>query len=80
MAFHAFIVVSGGTESFYLDGVLQGTSTGTPNLAFASPNNLTIGAGYIGGTWKNEIHYEESGNTGYRDFFQGQITDVTFTQ
>ena len=77
---HAFITASGGTESFYLDGVLQGTSTGTPNLAFASPNNLTIGAGYIGGNWKNEIHYEQSGNTGYRDFFNGQVADITFTQ
>lgn len=76
----ARITVSGGTQSFYLDGVLQGTATGTPNLAFANPNNLTIGAGYIGGNWKNEPHYQQSGNTGYRDFFNGEIADVTFTK
>ncbi len=76
----ARIVASGGTESFYLDGVLQGTATGTPNLAFASPNNFTIGAGYIGGNWKNEIHYQQSGNTGYRNFFDGEVANVTFTK
>ena len=40
----ARITAGGGSESFYIDGVLQGTATGTPNLAFASPNNFTIGA------------------------------------
>ena len=73
----ARITVSGGTQSFYIDGVLQGTATGTPNLSFANPNNLTIGAGYIGGGWKTEKYY---GLTATRDFFNGEIAEVTFTK
>jgi hypothetical protein len=76
---HAVLTASGGGETFYLDGQLQATASGTPSFTFANPTNFTIGAGYIGGSWPNEIHYKESGNTGYRDFFNGEIADVTLS-
>jgi hypothetical protein len=36
-----------------------------------------FGAGYIGGGWPDETHTEESGNTGYLDYFNGEIADIT---
>jgi hypothetical protein len=76
---HVVLTASGGGETFYLDGQLQVTASGTPSFSFANPTNFTIGAGYIGGNWPNEIHYKQSGNTGYRDFFDGEIADVTLS-
>lgn len=76
---HAVLTASGGGETFYLDGQLQATASGTPSFTFANPTNFTIGAGYIGGNWPNEIHYKQSGNTAYRDFFNGEIADVTLS-
>lgn len=77
---HAIITVGGGTETLTVDGQTQGTLTGTPSLTFANPTNLTFGAGYIGGTWPDEPHHGQSGNTGYLDYFNGEIADITLTQ
>jgi Concanavalin A-like lectin/glucanases superfamily len=75
---HAVITASSGSETLYLDGTLQGSTTGTPNPGFSSPNNLTFGSGYIGGNWPDEPHYKSS--TASLDYFNGQVADVTFTQ
>lgn len=79
---HVVLTVSGGDEYLYLDGKLQnsGGTAGTPSLTFANPTNLTIGAGYIGGTWPDEADHEKDGNTGYLNYFKGYIAAVTFTQ
>jgi hypothetical protein len=77
---HAVLTVSNGTQTLELDGQLQETASGSPTLTFANPTNLTFGAGYIGGLWPDESHYSTSNNTGYIEYFTGQIADITFTQ
>jgi hypothetical protein len=77
---HAVLTASAGTEYLYLDGTLQHSASGTPNLGFASPNNLAFGSGYIGGGWPDEPHYKQSGNTAWPYYFDGQLGDITFTQ
>jgi len=77
---HAVLTATTGSQSLYLDGQLQGTLSGTVNLTSANPGNLTLGAGYTGGNWPDEPHYQQNGNTGYADYFHGQIADITITQ
>jgi hypothetical protein len=77
---HAVLTVSNGTQTLQLDGQVQGTASGSPTLTFANPTNLTFGTGYVGGVWPDEPHYQQSGNTGYLDYFTGEIADITFTQ
>jgi hypothetical protein len=77
---HAALTASGGAETLSIDGQQQGTASGTPSLSFANPNNLTFGAGYIGGSWPAEPHYGQNGTTGYLDYLNGQIADITLTQ
>ncbi|MDA8321950.1 MAG: laminin G domain-containing protein [Actinomycetota bacterium] len=68
------------TQTLWLDGQNQGTITGPINLAaIGSPTNLTFGAGYIGGSWPSENHYKQNGNTGYLDYLNGQLADITLT-
>jgi hypothetical protein len=59
---------------------VQGTASGSPTLTFASPTNLTFGAGYLGADWPVEPPYQQNGSTGYLDYFTGEIADTTFTQ
>jgi hypothetical protein len=74
---HAVLTVTGGTQTLLIDGQQQAADTGTVNLTFANPTNLTLGAGYIGGAWPDE---NNSGKTSIVEYFNGQIADVTFTQ
>ena len=56
---------------------------GLPNrqcFTQANPTNLTIGAGYTGGNWPAEPHYQQNGSTGYPDYFTGQLADITLPQ
>lgn len=68
------------SEFLYVDGVLQSSygETGTAACADGNFSNLAFGAGYIGGGWPDEAHYEQSGNTGYLQYFKGDIADVDF--
>jgi hypothetical protein len=75
---NAVLFASGDTETLTLDGVLQGTATGTASFSYASSTHLDFGAGYIGGVWPDESHYKEDGNTGYLTYFQGDLADATF--
>ena len=75
---HAILSAGAGTETLTLDGQQQHV-TGTPNLTFANPTNLTFGAGYIGGSWPDEPHQNQNGNTGYLDYFRGQIASITLS-
>ena len=76
---HVVLTDSGGTETLTLDGVVQGTASGTVSFTYASPTNFDLGAGYIGGSWPDESHHEQSGNTGYLTYFNGELADVILT-
>jgi hypothetical protein len=65
-------------ETLTLDGIQQAVSAAT-TMESGSWANLTFGAGYIGGTWKNEVDYEKNGNEGYLQYFKGQLADITFS-
>jgi hypothetical protein len=58
--------------------VLQGSYSGTgyPDGNFS---NLAFGAGYNGGAWPDEADYEKSGNTGYLQYFKGDIVNIDFS-
>jgi hypothetical protein len=77
---HAVLTAGSGSQTLQLDGQLQGTASGSPTLTFANPTNLTFGTGYVGGNWPDEPHYSKTSNTGYIEYFTGQIADATFTQ
>jgi Concanavalin A-like lectin/glucanases superfamily len=72
---HAVLTATGNTQYLDIDGKLQGTLPGT--VILASLPNLNFGAGYIGGSWPTEPHYKQSGNTGYLDYFNGELADIT---
>jgi hypothetical protein len=59
---------------------VSGFGSGNVNLTFANPTYLSFGAGYIGGNWVDERYFKKSGNTGFIDYFNGQIADITFTR
>jgi len=75
---NAVLMATGDTETLTLDGVLQGTATGTASFTYASTTHLDFGAGYIGGSWPDESHYKQDGNTGYLTYFKGELADDTF--
>jgi hypothetical protein len=75
---HAVLTASAGTQSLYIDGKLQATLSGTVGLS--NLPDLNFGAGYLGGSWPTEPHHEQSGSTGYLDYFNGTIADITLTQ
>ncbi len=76
---HAVLAGNNTTQTLTLDGATQGNAlTGQINL---NPTGgglpyLDFGAGYIGGGWPDESHQNQSGGTGYRTFFNGQIADI----
>jgi hypothetical protein len=74
---HAVLTGAGTTQTLTLDGTSQGSLTGTVDPTGAY---FYIGAGLLGGTWPDEIYYEQNGNTGYITHFNGDIADVTFKQ
>lgn len=77
---HAVLTATSSSQSLYLDGQLQDALTGTVSLTAANPGNLTMGAGYTSGHWPAEPHYKQNGNTGYTNYLNGQIADITLTQ
>ena len=77
---HAVLTATSSSQSLYLDGQLQGTLTGAVSLTQTNPTNLTLGAGYTGGSWPAEPHHQQNGSTGYPDYFTGQLADITLTQ
>jgi hypothetical protein len=72
---HVTLAGNSTSQTTTLDGIAA-TVQGTINL---TNSYFYIGAGYIGGTWPDETHYEQQGNTGYLTYFKGKIADVTFT-
>lgn len=73
---HVRLSGSGTTQTLTVDGVVQGTITGH-SINLTGLPNLDFGAGYIGGGWPNEIY---GGQTGTRDYVNGEIADITFSQ
>jgi hypothetical protein len=72
---HAVLTATGNTQSLYVDGQLQATLPGAVGLGGLP--DLDFGAGYLGGNWPEEPHYKQNGNTGYPDYFNGQLADIT---
>jgi hypothetical protein len=72
---HAVLSGNGTTQTLTLDGVVQGTASGT--ISLSSLPSLDFGAGFIGGPWIDETN---SGKTGAIAYFDGEIADITFTQ
>src|SRR5205814_7061609 len=76
---HVVLAGQGSSQSMYLDGVSQGSKSGTINFTF--PNGVQyayVGAGFLGYLWPNQPHYSTSSTTGYASFFNGSIADVGF--
>jgi hypothetical protein len=73
---HAILTMYANSQTLYLDNQpsqnLPGGFTGTTT-------NLDFGAGYIGGNWPDEIHQQPDNNTGYLEYFNGQIADPIFS-
>ena len=63
-------------ETLTLDGVQQAVS-GDATQVGVTWGNLDFGSGYLGGGWPNETHHLQSGNTGYLQYFNGQMADIT---
>jgi large repetitive protein len=76
---HVVLAGGGNTQAMYLDGTLVGTGSGVIQLYDANGSkNVYVGAGYIGGGWPDEPHQNPNDNTGYAEYFTGQIADVAF--
>jgi len=67
------ITDSAAGEVLYLDGAQVGTPL-TTGLSVQSMTHLYVGAGYLGSSWPDESHQNQSG--GYESFFNGDISDV----
>jgi hypothetical protein len=74
---HVVLTDNGSIQTLTLDGIVQGTSSGAPNFTSDTPGYLDFGAGYLGGSWADEPHYEQSGTTAYLTNFTGQLADIT---
>lgn len=74
---HAVLTSTGSSETLAIDGVVQGSLSGT--ISVSGNPNLDFGAGYIGGGWPDETHGSSSSNTGYLTYFNGEIADITIT-
>ncbi|HEV2375100.1 MAG TPA: LamG-like jellyroll fold domain-containing protein [Streptosporangiaceae bacterium] len=68
-----------GSQSLYLDGRRVGTLKGAVSLSQTNPTHLTFGTGYIGGDWPSEPHNQPGSTTGYLDYFQGQLAEITYS-
>jgi RHS repeat-associated protein len=69
----ALMTASGTTQTLYVDGVSQGTHSGsaiTGKVSASGLTTVTIGAGFIGGNWPSP----QSGNP--QGYFNGQIAHV----
>jgi RHS repeat-associated protein len=76
---HVALVGAGDAQWLYVDGVQVGTRTGLiTTINSSSATNEYLGAGFIGGNWVDEPHYNTSDSTGYASFFKGSIGEVSF--
>ena len=74
---HAILTMYANSQTLYLDNQ---PAQNFPGTFSASPTtNLTFGAGYIGGSWPDETHYQQNGSTGYTEYFNGQIADIIYS-
>ncbi|UXY20240.1 LamG domain-containing protein [Streptomyces cynarae] len=71
---HVVLSSSATSQSLYLDDTLVGTQTGT--AAMSNQPYLSVGAGYIGGSWPDEAHASTTSNTGYVTYFNGSVAEV----
>ena len=76
---HVVLSASGNTQSLYLDGAFVGSRAGLIQMInAASASNMYVGAGFLGGGWPDESHFQQSGNTGYATFLNGSVAEVAF--
>jgi len=75
---HHAVLTGGNTQTLYLDGASQQTVSGSTSFQF-TPTNLTLGAGYIGGSWPSEPNYQNSNSSDYRYYLNGQIAAITYS-
>ncbi|GAA2332444.1 LamG-like jellyroll fold domain-containing protein [Dactylosporangium salmoneum] len=74
---HVVLSGAGGTQTLYVDNVLQGTLAGSINmLQFGTSTNATIGSGYWGGFWPDQPSYSTTDMTGHLKSFKGSIAEV----
>jgi hypothetical protein len=74
---HVVLADNGSSQTLTLDGVVQGTSSGALNFTPDTTGYLDFGAGYLGGAWPDEPHYQQSGSTAWLTNFSGQLADIT---
>ena len=72
---YVVLTSAGNTLSMYLDGALVGTPE-SGQFGLTGQPNVYVGAGFLGGSWPDEAHQNQSGNTGYASYFNGDISDV----
>ncbi|MEV4627811.1 LamG-like jellyroll fold domain-containing protein [Micromonospora sp. NPDC049523] len=71
---HAVLSGAGDSQTLYLDGVAKGSLAGTINIAATGgANNVSIGAGFMGGGWPN---HPRTGQPAVATFFNGSIAGV----
>jgi hypothetical protein len=74
---HAVLTDDGTSETLTLDGTTIGTSPNGSSFTYATPGYLDFGAGYLGGNWPDEPHFQQSGNTAYLTYFNGELAEIT---
>jgi large repetitive protein len=67
----AVLSAQSGTQSLYVDGADVATKTGT--VSMAADVDVTIGAGWLGGTWPDN---SASGGTSVVQYFNGSIAEA----
>jgi hypothetical protein len=75
---HAILTAYASSQTLYLDNQPAINYPGSITLP-GPTTNLTLGAGYIGGSWPRESHYQQNGNTGYPEYFNGEIADPVYS-
>jgi RHS repeat-associated protein len=76
---HAVLAGAGDSQTLYLDGLRQASANGAISMfGYGGSAHEYVGAGFLGGGWADQSHHLANGNTGYANFFDGEIADVAF--
>ncbi len=68
------LTAAGDTQALYLDGQQIGSKSGT--LTVTGQQYGYLGAGFLGGAWPDESHYQQNGAEGYPTYYRGYLSDA----
>jgi RHS repeat-associated protein len=68
------LTAAGNTQALYLDGQKIASKSGT--ITVTGQQYGYLGAGFLGGEWPDEAHYQQNGAEGYATYYSGYLSDA----